>query len=355
MKSIINFEEISKNEPMFFGKDMGLQRYDVFAHPRIFTMYKNQIGFMWRPEEINLDGKERLSYESLSETERFVFTKNLFYQIILDSVQSRGIDLLLKHCSNLEVEAFAKWWGAFENLHSYSYTYIIKAVYPNPSIIFDDITNDLEVKERAISVTKYYNDLIDEIPEDSLDDKKKKLYLALMSVNILEGIRFYVSFACSYAMAENSKMEGAASIISLINRDENLHLGFTQYILNQMRKDPKEGFQHIVEECEPIVIEMFKNAAEEEIRWAEYLFSKGSILGLNTEILSDYMKWLTNSRMNAIKLKPIFPKVDNPIPWILNWTESKGVQEAPQEIEKISYVVGNYKQDLDKGFDNFSF
>jgi len=357
-KSIINLNndvDFTK-EPLFFGQELNVQRYDKFRYNQIMEFFKKQLGFFWRPEEVNLSGKEKNDYENLTEHEKFIFTKNLSYQILLDSVQSRGIPHLLEDCSNPEVEAFAKSWEFFETLHSYSYTYIIKNVYPNPQEIFDKILTDPEVLKRATSVTKYYDDLINSLDENDEYEKRKKLYLTLMSINILEGIRFYVSFACSYAFAENKKMEGNAKIISFINRDENLHLGFSQTILRIMKNNEDEGFQQVVKDCEDIVVKMFEDAAKEEMAWADYLFEGGSILGLNADILKKYMMWLTNHRMKAIGLEPIFEKQKNPINWINSWTSSKDVQVAPQESEIESYVVGAYKQDLeDTQFDEFNF
>lgn len=357
-ESIINLNndvDFTK-EPLFFGESLNVQRYDKFRYNQIMEFFKKQLGFFWRPEEVNLAGKEKNDYENLTEHEKFIFTKNLSYQILLDSVQSRGIPHLLEDCSNPEVEAFAKSWEFFETLHSYSYTYIIKNVYPNPQKVFDEILTDPEVLKRASSVTQYYDDLINSLDENDEYEKRKKLYLTLMSINILEGIRFYVSFACSYAFAENKKMEGNAKIISFINRDENLHLGFSQTVLRIMKKNEDEGFQQVVEDCKETVIKMFEDAANEEMAWADYLFEGGSILGLNADILKKYMKWLTNHRMKAIGLDPIFEKQKNPINWINSWTSSKDVQVAPQESEIESYVVGAYKQDLDDTqFDEFDF
>lgn len=352
--SIINLKNIDfTKEPSFFGEKLGLQRYDKFRHNNIFSLFKQQIGFFWRPEEINVS-KDKGDYSSLLDHEKFIFTKNLGYQILLDSVQSRGISHLLEDCSNPEIEAFAKTWEFFETIHSYSYTYIIKNIYPNPSEMFDTILQDAEIIKRTTSVTKYYDALIDAIPGDTLHNRKKRLYLTLMSINILEGIRFYVSFACSYCFAENKKMEGNAKIIELINRDENLHMGFTSLLLKILADDSSEGFKDVAEECKDVVIQMFKDAAEEEIEWAQYLFKDGSMLGLNAEILTQYMKWLTNNRMRMIKLEPIFDKVQNPISWISKWTESKSVQVAPQETEISSYVSGNFKQDMgDEDFGGF--
>lgn len=346
--SIINITQTdNEKQPLFFGNEgMGLQRYDKFRYEQIMKLFKQQMSFFWRPEEISVQ-KDRGDFMNLTEGEKFIFTKNLGYQILLDSVQARGIANIAEYMSNLESEAFSKSWEFFETIHSYSYTYVIKGVYADPSIVFDSIGKDENIVKRCTSVTKYYDDLIDAIPGTSQDDLKKKLYLTLMSVNILEGIRFYVSFACSFAFAENKKMEGNAKIISLILRDENLHLGFTQYILNKLSEEESEGFQHIVKECEPIVIQMFKDAAEEEMDWAKYLFTEGQLLGLNEDILIMYMKYLTNSRMRSIHLQPLFENVKNPIPWIKHWTDSKSVQNANQESENISYVAGALNSDLD--------
>lgn len=355
MKNIINLREVDyTKEPLFFGEELSIQRYDKFRYEKIFNMFKQHISYFWRPEEVNLS-RDKGDFNALSDHEKFIFTKNLGYQILLDSVQSRGISHLLDDCSNPESELFAKTWEFFETLHSYSYTYIIKNIYPNSSDVFDTILKDDEILKRMTSVTKYYDDLIDRIPDDSIDAKKKKLYLTLVSINILEGIRFYVSFACSYCFAQNKKMEGNAKIISFINRDENLHMGFTTQLLRFLADDPSEGFQHIVEECEDIVYQMYKDAASEEMEWAKYLFKDGTMIGLNSEILIQYMKWLTNNRLKSIRLNPIFDKVPNPISWITNWTESKSIQEAPQETEKETYVVGAFQQlDENENFDEFS-
>lgn len=364
-KSIINLNTgyDFREQPLFFGDEgLALQRYDQAKYPPLLELFKKQLGFYWRPEEIPGGGKDRSDYDSLTEHERFIFTKNLGYQILLDSVQSRGISNLLENCTNPEFESFAKSWEFMETVHSYSYTHIIKNIYNDPSSVLDNVLKDDEIVKRATSVTKYYDDLINSL-DDSLDEDgnyvnlyeaKKKLYLTLVSINILEGIRFYVSFACSYSFAQNKKMEANAKIIKLINRDENLHLGCTQFIIKKLREEASEGFQDIVIDCEKIVIDMFRDAATEEMEWAEYLFQNGSMLGLNEQILKEYMKWLTNHRMKSIGLEPIFEKINNPIGWIKNWTESKDVQVAPQEAEIVSYTVGNFEQDMDDNeFEDF--
>ena len=357
MKSIINKKNVDiTKQPLFFGEGLNLQRYDKFKYKKLFDLFQQQLSFFWRPEEVDLSGKEKNDFISLTDHEKFIFTKNLSYQILLDSVQGRGISHLLEDCSNPEFEAFAKSWEFFETIHSYSYTYIIKNVYANPSDVFDEILTDKEVLKRTTSVTKYYDDLINSVGEKDVNSKKKKLYLTLVSINILEGIRFYVSFACSYAMAQNKKMEGNAKIISLINRHENLHLAFTQMILKYLRDNKDEGFQHIIKECEGTVIKMFEDAAKEEMKWAAYLFKDGSILGLNEKILVQYMKHLTNKRMRTLGLSPAFEDTPNPINWIQNWTESKRVQVAPQESEIESYKIGSFDQNMDDvEVDEFDF
>jgi len=355
MKSIINTNKADNNSALFFGQTLGLQRYDQPKYEKLFNMFKQQLSYFWRPEEINLS-KDKSDFGGLSDHEKFIFTKNLGYQILLDSIQSRGISHLLEYCTNSEVEAFAKSWEFMETIHSYSYTYIIKQVYTNPTEILDTILEDNEIIKRASSVTKYYDELINSISDDSEYNKKKKLYLTLVSINILEGIRFYVSFACSFAFAQNKKMEGNAKIISLIARDENLHMGFSSMILKILSEDKSEGFLDVVADCKDIVIKMYKDAADEEIEWAKYLFKDGSIVGLNSDILIQYMKHLTNNRLKMIKLDPIFEKTANPISWIGNWIGGNTVQEAPQETEIISYLSASVKQDVDDtNYDEFDF
>lgn len=360
MKHIINTDnslDFTKL-PIFFGSSdgMSIQRYDKFRYDKIFNMFKQHISYFWRPEEVNLS-KDKGDFQSLTDHEKFIFTKNLGYQILLDSIQSRGISNLLEDCSNQEVELFAKTWEFSETIHSYSYTYIIKNIYSDPSEMFDSIMKDEEILKRASSVTKYYDDLINSIPDESEKDRKKKLYLTLVSINILEGIRFYVSFACSFCFAQNKKMEGNAKIISLIARDENLHMGFTSFLLKTLKENWEEGFQTIVNECEPIVIKMYEDAAKEEMEWANYLFNDGSMIGLNSEILTQYMRYLTNNRMKIIGLDPIFDKVQNPINWINTWISSgTNIQAAAQETEIENYVVGAFKQDVDQSdFNEFNF
>lgn len=343
--SIINRNSTNyKQQPLFFGEGLGLQRYDIFKYKKYYDSFLNQLSFFWRPEEIDIT-KDQGQFKELTDSEKNIFTKNLGFQTLLDSVQTRGIPNLLANCSNLEFEACANAWMFFEQIHSYSYTYIIKNVYADPTKIFDSFMEDEEILKRASSVTKFYDDYIDSLGS-SEEDQKRALYLTLVSINILEGIRFYVSFACSFAFAELGKMEGNAKIISLIQRDEQKHLAITQNTLKYLMKNKDEGFIEIAEELEPIVIKMYEDSAKEEIAWAQYLFKDGGMLGLNADILSRFMKWLTNKRMRGIGLTHIFEDIkENPINWMNSWMNSKAVQVAPQETEIESYKIGSIKQD----------
>ena len=359
----------TKKQPMFFGQPLGVQRYDEYKYPVFDKLTTQMLGYFWRPEEVSLQ-KDRSDYQSLRPEQKHIFTSNLKYQILLDSVQGRGPGMAFSpYCALPELEAAMNVWQFMEMIHSKSYTYIIKNVYPDPSEVFDTILNDKKILQRANSVTRSYDEFINYAQdygqsnlwrsgwrehvnsEWTLYDLKRKLYRAVANVNILEGIRFYVSFSCSFAFGELKLMEGSAKIISLIARDENQHLVLTQQILKNWASgiDDPDMKKIAIEEKEN-VIGMFKNAVEEEKEWAEYLFKDGSMIGLNDKLLHQYVEWIANKRMKAIGLDPIYdiPLKNNPLPWTQHWISSKGLQVAPQETEVESYVVGGIKQDIKK-------
>ena len=254
-------------------------------------------------------------------------------------------------------------WDFSETIHSRSYTYIMKNVYPNPTEVLDTIVKTPQIMKRAETVTEAYDKFIEYshkyhlMGEGERKELKKLLYLTLVNVNILEGIRFYVSFACSFAFGELKLMEGSAKIISLIARDENLHLAVSQNIINNYRKheNDKEMLQ-IIKETEQEVYDMYDTAVQQEKEWAQFLFKDGSMIGLNDKLLNQYVEYMANKRMVAIGLKPKYdqPRTNNPLPWTTHWLNSRGLQNAPQETEIESYVVGGIKQDVDtdsfKGF-----
>ena len=367
--TVFNSDQVdTKKQPMFFGKPLGVQRYDSYKYPVFDKLTTQQLGYFWRPEEVSLQ-KDRSDYQLLRPEQKHIFTSNLKYQVMLDSVQGRGPGMAFApYCSLPELEACMKVWEFMEMIHSRSYTYIIKNVYSNPSDIFDTILEDPKILERATSVTESYDDFIqnaamyasgnewqhvlDEVPtaQYNLYELKRKLFRAVANVNILEGIRFYVSFACSFAFGELKLMEGSAKIISLIARDENQHLVITQNILNKWAAGDDPEMAKIAKEEEPWVYETFRKAVDQEKLWAEYLFKDGSMIGLNDKLLQQYVEWIANRRMKAIGLKPIYDisAKNNPLPWTEHWISSKGLQVAPQETEVESYVVGGIKQDVTK-------
>jgi len=374
--TVFNTQDVNtKKQPMFFGAPLGVQRYDNFKYPQFENLTKSQLGYFWRPEEVSLQ-KDRGDYQKLRPEQRHIYTSNLKYQIMLDSVQGRAPGMaFLPYCSLPELEACMEAWSFMEMIHSRSYTYVIKNVYADPSEVFDTIIKEPRILERAASVTQSYDEFINEaqqwgqsslwrdidksldtsLPVLEMKEVKRKLYRAVANVNILEGIRFYVSFACSFAFGELKLMEGSAKIISLIARDENQHLAITQNILNYWRKghdDPEMA--QISKEEEDWTYQMFDRAVNEERKWAEYLFKDGSMIGLNDKLLQNYVEWIANRRMRSIGLKPVYdiPAKNNPLPWTEHWISSKGLQVAPQETEVESYVVGGIKQDVKK--DTFS-
>jgi ribonucleotide reductase beta subunit family protein with ferritin-like domain len=367
--TVFNTEKVdTKKQPMFFGKPLGVQRYDSYKYPVFDKLTTQQLGYFWRPEEVSLQ-KDRGDYQTLRPEQKHIYTSNLKYQIMLDSVQGRGPGMaFIPYCSLPELEACMEVWGFMEMIHSRSYTYIIKNVYSDPSEIFDTIITDNRILDRAKSVTESYDDFIQSAQsygasntwmhnlegvsyaKDTITDVKRKLYRAVANVNILEGIRFYVSFACSFAFGELKLMEGSAKIISLIARDENQHLAITQNILNKWRDGDDPEMKKIAKEEEEWVYAMFDRAVNEEKKWADYLFKDGSMIGLNDKLLQQYVEWIANRRLKAIGLKPQYDisANNNPLPWTQHWISSKGLQVAPQETEVESYVVGGIKQDVTK-------
>ena len=356
------------NQPMFFGQPLGVQRYDNFKYPVFDKLTNQMLGYFWRPEEVSLQ-KDRGDYQELTDPQKHIFTSNLKYQILLDSVQGRGPGMAFAPYVALpELEGAMKVWEFMETIHSRSYTYIIKNVYPNPSEVFDTILDDERIIARAQSVTKAYDEFINYAQEYgqstawtegmrdhpnsewTMKDLKRSLYRAVMNVNILEGIRFYVSFACSFAFGELKKMEGSAKIISLIARDENQHLVLTQQIISNWMKGDDPEMKIIAEEEKENVKEMFINAVDEEKDWANYLFQTGTMIGLNDKLLQQYVEWIANKRMKAVGIDPVYdiPLRNNPLPWTEHWISSKGMQVAPQETEVESYVVGGIRQDMKK-------
>ena len=348
-----------------------IQRYDTLKYKQFDQLTDKQLGFFWRPEEVDIyqDAKD---FKALTEHEQHIFTSNLKRQILLDSVQGRAPAEAFGSIVSLpELENWIITWTFSETIHSRSYTHIIRNIYSNPSKIFDGMLDVPEIVDCADSISGYYDDLIEKtgyynllgLGTHTVNGKKvvidlyelkKLLYLTLMSVNILEGVRFYVSFACSWAFAELKKMEGNAKIIKLIARDENLHLASTQMMLKLLKQEDPD-FVKIEEETRDECTQMFVDAVDQEKEWAEYLFKDGSMIGLNTELLSQYIEFIATRRMTNVKLTSPYTIKSNPLPWTQKWISGADVQVAPQETEITSYVQGGTKQDVDKDtFTGFS-
>jgi ribonucleotide reductase beta subunit family protein with ferritin-like domain len=344
-------------QPMFFGEEPNIQRFDQQKYPIFEKLNQQQLGFFWRPEEVSLQ-KDRNDYGSLTTEQKHIFTSNLKYQTLLDSVQGRGPCLaFLPFCSLPELESMLVAWDFSETIHSRSYTYIMKNVYADPTEVLDTIIDTPEIMARAKTVTDSYDKFIEYAHKYYITGKgdikelKRLLYLTLINVNILEGIRFYVSFACSFAFGELKLMEGSAKIISLIARDENLHLAVSQNMINNYRKkeNDKEMLK-VMQDNEQEVYKMYDIAVQQEKDWAKYLFKQGSMIGLNDKLLNQYVEFMANKRLRSIGLKAQYdqPATNNPLPWTQHWLNSRGLQNAPQETEIESYVVGGIKQDLEK-------
>ena len=354
--SVFNRNKVNTlKQPMFFGEEMSVQRYDDFKYPIFDKLTQTQLGYFWRPEEVSLQ-KDRNDYQQLDEGQKHIFTSNLKYQTLLDSVQGRGPALaLLPYCSIPELEGCILAWDFMESIHSRSYTYIVKNLYSNPTEVFDTILDTKEIVARAESVTRQYDEFIEYAMLWKLNqvsdtrELKRLFYLMMVSINILEGLRFYVSFACTFGFGELRLMEGSAKIISLIARDESQHLAISQHIIkNYQKNEGDKEMLSIMKECEDKVYDMYREAVQEEKDWAKYLFKDGSMIGLSETLLGQYVEYIANKRLKSLGFDPIFDQSirHNPLPWTQHWLSSRGQQNAPQETEIESYIIGGIKQDI---------
>lgn len=340
------------NQYMFFGAPLGSARYDKIKNPIFEKLTRTQNSFFWQPEEISLT-KDHTDFKDLTAAERHIFTKNISYQILLDSVQERSPLLaFLPWVSSPELEPCIITWAYFEAIHARSYQYILQNIFVDPTQVFDNLVLDEEIMRRAAAVTKYYDDFIEysnyyRVGQGDLTWLKEKFYLAMVSVYALESIRFYVSFACSFAFAQLGKMTGNGRIIKLIARDESQHMGITMNIIRnyQRGKDDPE-MTNIAARLEPRITEIFEEAVEQERQWAKYLFKDGPIIGLNEEMLKSYIEHIAGKRMRTIGIKNKYEKVANPFTWINQWLEGESTQVAPQEAEIVDYRIGNFDSNV---------
>ena len=351
----------NKERTMFFGDSVDVVRYDNIAFPFIHGINEQQVGYFWRPQEIE-NFKDRQDFRVVTPAGQRIFLLNLRRQILLDSVQERAPSQMFGPlASTSEMENWIVTWPFFEQIHNRTYQYVIEGVFADPSSVFDEITEMEPIVDCAKDIVKYYDDLIawnarktlheiGEYDKYDLYEHKRSFWKALNAVTALEGIRFYVSFACSWAFAENHLMMGNAQLIKLICRDENLHLGVTQHVIKHLVKtDP--DFAKIRKEEEQETLWIYEEAARQEIKWAEFLFAEGSILGLSEPLLAEFVRWRANKVVTGAGLPKLFPETkNNPLPWTQRWISGESVQEAPQEIEKTSYEVASVKQDVTNDF-----
>ncbi|TWX52840.1 class Ia ribonucleoside-diphosphate reductase subunit beta [Colwellia hornerae] len=373
--SYTTFNQVPNNallEPMFLGNSVNVSRYDQQRFIAFEKLIEKQLSFFWRPEEVDVS-KDRSDWQSLTPSEKHIFISNLKYQTLLDSMAARSVNAVFLPLVSLpEVETWVETWAFSETIHSRSYTHILRNLFSDPSEIFDDIVVNPAILKRASSIAKYFDSVIittqllqsqgegsyevdGEMIEVSTRKLKERLYLAVCSVNALEAIRFYVSFACSFAFAERELLEGNAKIIKLIARDEALHLTGTQHILNNWlsgRDDPE--MKIIAQEMKEQGLQIFLDVVEQEKEWAQYLFKDGSMIGLNAAILNQYIEYISNQRLTAIGFDAPFDIKSNPLPWMNAYLVSDNVQVAPQETEISSYLVGQVDSSVSSDdFDGF--
>jgi len=332
-----------------------IQRFEEVKYNKIANFETTARGFFWVPEEISLT-KDASDFKDASDAVKHIFTSNLLRQTALDSMQGRGPVQVFTPCVSLpELETLMLNWGFFEsNIHSRSYSHIIRNIYSVPKDVFNTIHDTEEIVGMASSIGRYYDALHvincrKELNPDKVSEKEhiKAIWLALHASYALEAFRFMVSFATSLAMVENRIFIGNGNIISLILQDELLHKGWTAFLINQVvKEDPR--FAQIKTECEAEVYEIYKDVIREEKDWATYLFKKGPVIGLNANILRDFVDYTAVDALKQIGIKyhATAPRT-TPIPWFNKHTDISKKQSALQETESTNYVIGIMSDDLD--------
>ncbi|PJZ22141.1 ribonucleoside-diphosphate reductase subunit beta [Escherichia phage ECP2301] len=378
MSTVFNTNPVDVlKEPMFFGSGLGIARYDIQRHKVFEDLTEKQLSFFWRPEEVNLM-MDAAQFNKLPQYQQDIFTNNLKYQSLLDSIQGRAPSaVLMSLISDPSLDTWVATWTFSETIHSRSYTHIMRNLYTDPSKVFDEIVLDEDIMKRAESIGRYYDDVLVKTREyqNAVEDYEgilsegfrkeelgkvvectkralmKSLYLCLHVINALEAIRFYVSFACTFNFHKNMEiMEGNAKIMKFIARDEQLHLKGTQYIIRQLQLGTDgDEWVKIAQECEQEAVDIFMEVNRQEKDWAVHLFKDGDVPGLNTNSMWSFIDYLTVSRMKQCGLPcPITDApVKHPYPWIREYLNSDNVQSAPQEVELSSYLVAQIDNDVD--------
>jgi ribonucleoside-diphosphate reductase class Ia beta subunit (EC 1.17.4.1) len=367
-------------EPMFFGHGLNVARYDIMKYPHVDEHFtQKELGFFWRPEEVDLS-KDRIDFQGMPLHEKHIFTSNLKYQTLLDSIQGRGLSQAYGKIITLpEMESWFKAWEFFEGIHSRSYTHIIRNLYAHPGEIFDDIVFNDNISARTLDLTGNYDrfirtvdmwslfgegdftvhrpatkveQILANLPEGateirpvgninvSMPQMMADAYYLLADINVLEAIRFYVSFACSFAFKERRLMEGNAKVIQFILRDESLHKTSTTWMLNTLASGAEgQEWAKIAREQKKRIPELFITAAQQEIEWAKYLFKDGAMPGINVEVITRYIQYIVDLNLGLLDLPPVYGIKKNPMPWMNTYTNTDNVQVAPQEVEVSSYIT----------------
>lgn len=382
MSTVFNTQQVNiMEEPMFFGSGLGIARYDVQRHKVFEDLTEKSLSFFWRPEEVNLM-MDAAQFNKLPIHQQNIFTNNLKYQSLLDSIQGRApAAVLMPLISDPSLDTWTATWTFSETIHSRSYTHIMRNLYTDPSKVFDEILLDDAIMKRAESIGYYYDDVLNKtrqwqnqiafielaketpeadqrleqaIKQEAIAKRAlmKSLYLCLHVINALEAIRFYVSFCCTFNFHKNMEiMEGNAKIMKFIARDEQLHLKGTQYILRQLQTGVDgDEWVKIAHECEAEAAAIFMEVNRQEKEWAVHLFKDGGLPGLSVEILNRFIDYLTVSRMKQCGLpcEIVLESTKHPIPWIREYLNSDNVQSAPQEVELSAYLVAQIDNDVDE-------
>lgn len=342
MKTVLNLINVPVEERiMFLGPELSLQRFDQVKYPKFLEIYEKMETFRWQPSRINLN-KDRIDYEKMSDVELHVFQSNIRWQTAVDACLSRSIHNISQYITNCELEICCTSWASFETLHSFSYTFLFKNVTKDATKFFDSILEDPMIIERAKNITSAYDSFF-----GNPTDIKQTIFDAILNTQAVEGVSFYTSFICSFYFGAKEKMTGSADIIKEIARDEALHVSITQNIFKNWKTHPEEGFQELLKRNEEKVYEFYKLIVKQESDWTDYLFSKGSLLGLNSEILKSYTEYIANNRLASMGYKKIFKTKNDPtVGWSAGYFDSSISQPAPQETEITSYLSNAANTDL---------
>lgn len=338
-----------------------ISRSDIVKYKIFEKQADAMMAARWEHTEVILTRDKIDFYDVMNENEQFIFTSNLKRQMMLDTIQSLGLaEALLPLASDPMIKRCINVITFFEELHNITYEHILKNVYNDPTEVNESIRDIELIVECGKSISKYYDDLLLEtakyrLKQTTLHALKKKLWLALHSINALEGIRFFVSFACSFSFGQTGRMVGNSSLIKLIANDELMHVAFTTALIRMLPSDDEE-FAVIARECAEEALHIFMEVVTDEKRWGKYLFQNGTLIGLNEQMLCLEIDFVASKKCQAVNMVyPDSAPKHRPLPWMTKWLNEGDMQPAPQETEKTSYVKGIVNTLSDNSFDDIDF